>query len=805
MFESKYGVARHIYINITKAGSANHAVSADWTPAAGDVKISKDGGAAANVTNLPVAIAMGNSAIWDFSLTATEMQAAQINITVADSATKAVDDTGYVIVTYGNASAQHAVDRNDIVRAGMTALPNVAAGANGGLPLGDASGRVDIGKALGTAVTLDANNVLNVSAKYWAGTAITATSLPVATAAGAAGGVFIAGTNASLTITGATTLSDGLAINRSTSNSNALAITGNGTGAGCVITSGSGATGDALQLTAASTNGNAATLAGVGTGHGLKSTGGATGRGAHLLGGATSGAALRLEAQGGTSHGLHVMGVNAGNAILMDGGATGNGIKINGGATSGDGIFIATTSGHGVEITATGTNMHGFVATGGNGGTSDGMKLVAGTGGVDLRAAITGNITGALSGAVGSVTGAVGSVTGNVGGNVTGSVGSVVGAVGSVTGNVGGNVTGTVGSVVGAVGSVTGNVGGNVTGSVGTVATGGISAASFAAGAIDASAIATDAIGSNELAASAITEIQAGLSTLDAAGVRAAVGLASANLDTQLSTIAGYIDTEIATLLSRLSSARAGYLDNLSAGAVAQAANLALVAAIIDRLNTMLEAAPGSPGESRFTADALVHVPSGSGPSAATIADAVWDEAIAGHLASGSTGEALAAAGGAGDPWITPIPGSYAPGQAGYILGHTVKGMADEWYTMVEAAPGSPGEYRFTADALVRGPSGGLDAAGMRAAIGLASANLDTQLDAVPTAVENADALLGRNVSGGSSSGRTVKQALHFIRNKWVISGGTLTVYEVDDSTPSWTSAVTGTAGADPVTATDPA
>ena len=66
----------------------------------------------------------------------------------------------------------------------------------------------------------------------------------------------------------------------------------------------------------------------------------------------------------------------------------------------------------------------------------------------------TGNITGNLSGSVGSVTGAVGSVTG---------------AVGSITGNVGGNVTGSVGSVVGAAGSVTGNVGGNVTGSVGSL------------------------------------------------------------------------------------------------------------------------------------------------------------------------------------------------------------------------------------------------------------------------------------------------------------------------------------------------
>jgi hypothetical protein len=77
---------------------------------------------------------------------------------------------------------------------------------------------------------------------------------------------------------------------------------------------------------------------------------------------------------------------------------------------------------------------------------------------------IVGNITGNLSGSVGSVTGAVGSVTGNVGGNVTGSVGSVVGAVGSVTGS--------VGSVVGAVGSVTGNVGGNVVGSTASVTAG---------------------------------------------------------------------------------------------------------------------------------------------------------------------------------------------------------------------------------------------------------------------------------------------------------------------------------------------
>jgi len=50
------------------------------------------------------------------------------------------------------------------------------------------------------------------------------------------------------------------------------------------------------------------------------------------------------------------------------------------------------------------------------------------------------------------------------------------------------------------------------------------------------------------------------------------------------------------------------------------------------------------------------------------IADAIWDEAIADHLAAGSTGESLNAAGAAGDPWTTTLPGTYTGSQAGKIL-----------------------------------------------------------------------------------------------------------------------------------------
>ena len=42
-----------------------------------------------------------------------------------------------------------------------------------------------------------------------------------------------------------------------------------------------------------------------------------------------------------------------------------------------------------------------------------------------------------------------------------------------------------------------------------------------------------------------------GFSTLDAAGIRTAVGLASANLDTQLSTIDDFLDTEVAAIKAK--------------------------------------------------------------------------------------------------------------------------------------------------------------------------------------------------------------------------------------------------------------
>lgn len=129
-----------IRIPIIKRAVVDFAVSADWTPAAGDVKIAIDGAAAANVTNLPTAVAMGNGAYWEFILTAAELTCKSCIVTVADSATKAVEDQSFIVETFGHASAMYPPDFTDAVRLGLTALPNAAADAAGGLPISDAGG-----------------------------------------------------------------------------------------------------------------------------------------------------------------------------------------------------------------------------------------------------------------------------------------------------------------------------------------------------------------------------------------------------------------------------------------------------------------------------------------------------------------------------------------------------------------------------------------------------------------------------------------------------------------------------------------
>lgn len=255
----------------------------------------------------------------------------------------------------------------------------------------------------------------------------------------------------------------------------------------------------------------------------------------------------------------------------------------------------------------------------------------------------------------------------------------------------------------------------------------------------------------------------------------------------------------------------------------------------------------------------------GSALTAAAIADAVWDEILSGHAVSGSTGEALAAAGSAGDPWITALPGSYSAGQAGKIVGDYLNASVSSRATQTSVDTIDGIVDSILVDTAEIGAAGaGLTALATAANLATVAGYLDTEIAAIladtnelqtdwanggrldlildarasqtsvddlptnaelatalgaaddatlaaiaalsiPTATENADALLNRDMSAVTdSNARSPLNALRFLRNKWSISGTTLTVTKENDSTSAWTATVTAAPGADPISGNDP-
>jgi hypothetical protein len=78
-----------------------------------------------------------------------------------------------------------------------------------------------------------------------------------------------------------------------------------------------------------------------------------------------------------------------------------------------------------------------------------------------------------------------------------------------------------------------------------------------------------------------------------------------------------------------------------------------------------------------------------------TIADAVWNKIITDLSTTGSAAVALKAAGSAGDPWSTVLPGSYAGTQAGALLDQ-IKALVGELHTIQGLDAGSPMEVTQT-------------------------------------------------------------------------------------------------------------
>lgn len=194
--------------------------------------------------------------------------------------------------------------------------------------------------------------------------------------------------------------------------------------------------------------------------------------------------------------------------------------------------------------------------------------------------------------------------------------------------------------------------------------------------------LAANTVNASALAADAVTEIQAGLASQTSvddlptnAELATALGTADDAVLAQVALVKAKTDNLPSdpadqSLIIAATDALVTLIDNIPTNAElatalgtaddAVLAQVALVKAVTDKVNTTLESV-GSPTDYVFTSRALAQAPSGGGsaPTAAQIADAVWDEPLAGHLGAGSTGDQLNNAAAAGNPWAAIIEGAY--------------------------------------------------------------------------------------------------------------------------------------------------
>lgn len=143
----------------------------------------------------------------------------------------------------------------------------------------------------------------------------------------------------------------------------------------------------------------------------------------------------------------------------------------------------------------------------------------------------------------------------------------------------------------------------------------------------------------------------------------------------------------------------------------------------------------------------------------------VWDEVRSNHATALSFGQGAASVQGNVTGSVASVTGSVAGNVTGVVGG---------------VAAGGIGATSFAADAIT--------------ATALAQS----------AAQEVADEVLDRNLAGGGSgASRNVRNALRSIRNRVKNNGGTLEVYEENDSTIAWSAALTTAAG-NPITEVDP-
>jgi len=303
-------------------------------------------------------------------------------------------------------------------------------------------------------------------------------------------------------------------------------------------------------------------------------------------------------------------------------------------------------------------------------------------------------------------------------------------------------------------------------------------------------------------------------------------------------TATGYIspnwgDVGNPTTALNLSATSIGFLAAAGTGSIVAgsfANNAIAAAAIASNAITSAKIATDAIGAAQLAADA-----------GAEIASAVWQDTTAGDfttsasvgksvmngvaLGTGLTVAAVSGAVGSVTGAVGSVTGAVgsvtgAVGSVTGAVGSVTGNVGGNVNGTVGSVVGAVGSVTGNVGGNVSGTVGSVvGAVGSVAANGIAAASIasgaltnakfaagavDAAALATDAGQEIADRLVARNVGGGSDTGRTIKEAIATLRNKMDISGGTLTVYDTDDTTVLFTATITTTAG-NPISTVDPA
>lgn len=231
--------------------------------------------------------------------------------------------------------------------------------------------------------------------------------------------------------------------------------------------------------------------------------------------------------------------------------------------------------------------------------------------------------------------------------------GAVTGAVGSVTGNVGGNVAGSVGSV-------TGNVGGNVAGSVGSVATGGITAGSIdATAAAEVAGAVWDEPRTSHVAAGSFGQ---GLQLIRT-GTAQAGASTTITLDAGASAINDFYNDNRIEIIAGTGVGQSRFIsDYVGTSKVAT-------------ISAVWSTTPDN--TSVFSVEGFGAIPGATAPTAAQVADAVWDEARTDHTTSGTFGQGSASVQGNVTGTVASVTGNVAGNVTGSVGSLATQAKAD--------------------------------------------------------------------------------------------------------------------------------